>query len=398
MRNSSSSIERIPRDSLPEDVFNRFISTRRPVVISGHPPDESWRADVWTNDYLKETVGHASVSVEYKISDSEGFGLGKRRKMDFAEFVSRLERGQENLYLTSPQQPLGPYGFPNVVVSPMTELLSDFPLRLSWAGHLIPQQINMWMGSSSHGSSSGLHHDYHDNFYILLRGRKRFRIFPPQEIRNMYLHGALVNQYPNGRVVYAGQEGILEDGSHQEDVAWWETIRNREKMMNKNETKSFHDERAPNIKEKSCIDEGTPPSFSKVDLSLGKEAVLKLFPRFPWNKCIECTVSEGETLFLPAGWFHEVTSINEDDPHADGSKSGHLAVNYWLYPPDNPASFIKPYKNSFWNQLWSSGVIQVSRQSGTKSKRRKRNQLWLCRLKFGKRVGWYYYIRKRCNF
>jgi len=168
--------------------------------------------------------------------------------------------------------------------------------------------------------------------------------------------------------------------------------------MKKNVSRSSHNERASNMEETSCIDTDAPPSFCKVDLSLGKEAVLKAFPRFPWNKCIECTVSEGETLFLPAGWFHEVTSINEDTLHGDNSKSGHLAVNYWLYPPDNPTSFIKPYKSSFWSQLWKSGVIQVSRQSGIKLKRRKRNYLWMCRLKFGKRLGCYHYIRKRGKF
>lgn len=35
---------------------------------------------------------------------------------------------------------------------------------------------NVWIGSSADGSSSGLHHDFHDNLYSLLRGRKRFRL------------------------------------------------------------------------------------------------------------------------------------------------------------------------------------------------------------------------------
>ena len=29
-------------------------------------------------------------------------------------------------------------------------------------------------------SSSGLHHDFHDNLYILLRGRKRFHLWSPE--------------------------------------------------------------------------------------------------------------------------------------------------------------------------------------------------------------------------
>ena len=55
------------------------------------------------------------------------------------------------------------------------------------------------------GSSSGLHHDYHDNLYCLLRGRKRFRIFPPALLRQMHTHGEIRMIHPNGRIVYEGQ-------------------------------------------------------------------------------------------------------------------------------------------------------------------------------------------------
>ena len=63
------------------------------------------------------------------------------------------------------------------------------------------------------GSSSGLHHDYHDNLYILLRGKKRFRLWPPYTAKGMYTHGVLKKVYPNGRIVYEGQGEVLADGS-----------------------------------------------------------------------------------------------------------------------------------------------------------------------------------------
>lgn len=55
------------------------------------------------------------------------------------------------------------------------------------------------------GASSGLHHDFHDNLYILLRGRKRFRLYPPTDAPNMYTHGILKRIHSNGRIVYEGQ-------------------------------------------------------------------------------------------------------------------------------------------------------------------------------------------------
>jgi len=58
---------------------------------------------------------------------------------------------------------------------------------------------------SQHGASSGLHHDHHDNLYVLLRGRKRFRLWSPAEHKRMYLHGTVDAVHPNGRIVYKGQ-------------------------------------------------------------------------------------------------------------------------------------------------------------------------------------------------
>lgn len=65
------------------------------------------------------------------------------------------------------------------------------------------------------GSSSGLHHDFHDNLYILLRGSKRFRLFPPRTAPDMYLRGKIRHIYPNGRIVYEGQGDIQPDGSSE---------------------------------------------------------------------------------------------------------------------------------------------------------------------------------------
>jgi hypothetical protein len=63
------------------------------------------------------------------------------------------------------------------------------------------------------GSSSGLHHDFHDNLYVLLRGCKRFRLYPPDAAPGMYVRGKLQRIYPNGRIVYEGQGDVLPDGS-----------------------------------------------------------------------------------------------------------------------------------------------------------------------------------------
>lgn len=63
-------------------------------------------------------------------------------------------------------------------------------------------------------------------------------------------------------------------------------------------------------------------------------------------------VLAGQMLFLPAGWFHDVTSLSAaspavspapaSSPAAASSSTLHMAFNYWFHPPDRP-DFSRPY-------------------------------------------------------
>ena len=86
----------------------------------------------------------------------------------------------------------------------------------------------------------------------------------------------------------------------------------------------------------------------------------------------EVTLREGEILWLPAGWFHEVTSASASasaststaaggdagggggaaDAGRGGAGTGHMAMNYWFHPPDT-AHFEQPYSGEFWPYDWS---------------------------------------------
>jgi hypothetical protein len=68
------------------------------------------------------------------------------------------------------------------------------------------------MGNSMDGSSSGLHHDYHDNLYVLVHGSKHFRLFSPADAARMYVHGDVAVVHPNGRICYDGLV-TLPDGT-----------------------------------------------------------------------------------------------------------------------------------------------------------------------------------------
>lgn len=116
-------------------------------------------------------------------------------------------------HLSFQELDLDPNGRPALMSAPLDSLRDDFPLRPRLAGALVPQNVNLWMGhTKSGGSSSGLHHDFHDNLYMLLRGKKTFRC-APKGGRQVYKgwFGSLVLPFVFDRllVLGGGGDGIL---------------------------------------------------------------------------------------------------------------------------------------------------------------------------------------------
>ena len=60
---------------------------------------------------------------------------------------------------------------------------------------------------------------------------------------------------------------------------------------------------------------------------------------------VDVDVRAGEMLFLPASWFHEVTSFS--------SAGGHIAFNYWMHPARHGAPFDAPYEDDFWARRYA---------------------------------------------
>lgn len=57
------------------------------------------------------------------------------------------------------------------------------------------------------------------------------------------------------------------------------------------------------------VSEAPPPSFCQVQLHLSESELRKRYPRFPRMAAASVVVLQaGDMLYLPAGWFHEVTS------------------------------------------------------------------------------------------
>jgi hypothetical protein len=77
---------------------------------------------------------------------------------------------------------------------------------------LVPANVNLWLGFARSGASSGLHHDFHDNLYVLLAGEKEFLLVNPSFAERMYTYGEIVRVHPNGIINYAGARDASRRG------------------------------------------------------------------------------------------------------------------------------------------------------------------------------------------
>ena len=104
-----------------------------------------------------------------------------------------------------------------------------------------------------------------------------------------------------------------------------------------------------------------PPDFSHDFLELSKAV-----PPY----VIE--LHEGQMLYLPASWWHEVTSSS---PPAgdDDTKNVHMAFNYWFYPPDSLDCFEEPYADqSTWGYLREEAASIAERAIETSDRRKRK--------------------------
>ncbi|KAI5964196.1 uncharacterized protein KGF55_002138 [Candida pseudojiufengensis] len=301
---------------------------------------------------------------------------------------------------------------------PLTNLANSsiLPTNPTIIPKLITQQINLWMGKistntkfdidlsssleslnnnrsiPSNGTSSGLHHDHADNLYILVQGLKRFTIFSPIDCENLFTVGKIFKIFNNGIIDYdnstnSNWKSIRDDGAIIEEILHWEKAKatDPKEIERLDELIAKHEEQQKlNKDEKEKSDSSIsndPPSFSKIppallhldEISDPKikqhlvEFANKYFPGFLKLNKMTVWLYPGEMLYLPAGWFHEVSSFGDDDNDEDEedneslkdkiekfnekSSNIHIALNYWFIPPNN-LDFNKPYQDSYWEEDW----------------------------------------------
>ncbi|KAI0753820.1 cupin-like domain-containing protein [Fomes fomentarius] len=470
-------LERIPPSLPAHDFFSRYVSKRKPVIVSGLLDDPAFQGTKWTDiSYLAKKSGSVQVMVEPIHPTANQYGTDVERvSMSFGDFLQSLSKDEgPQSYLTtqySDEEPDTETVFP----PPTNALKDEFPIVPRIMGNLFLQQVNLWVGKSKDGSSSGLHHDFHDNLYCLLQGRKRFVLFPPSEVKNLYPYGILDTLHPNGLISYEDipvrADGLSKRAACKARVRALEQkieeLKARSKGKGKAHSKELkalmeaHDEsldelamlaldeqgggeevddfdalmaglddvehelavgssKASSSVQKNDDNEGEneheewngighsddeeeeeeeegegegsdnddddeekesedgdedeeaqpsePSSFSRIPTAhlhqfLGIPTTAALPTDFSPSEVPRLRkatapyvveLSAGEMLYLPASWWHEVTSTSSGNAKAGGDL--HMAFNYWFYPPDALDSFDAPYEDSLiWGYLRSKG-------------------------------------------
>eukprot|EP01134_Creolimax_fragrantissima_P003561 CFRG3561T1 len=375
-------------DTSPQDFYREYIANRKPCILKGFTDDTQLSGTKhWTGEYLRAQAGDAELIVEHRKNTEEGFGEDKKVQMTFSKFLDELDSGSEMFYLTTQEIPFND-GVMALYGSPVSSFSNDFPERPRIVGNLVPQQINMWVGASHTGSTSGLHHDFHDNMYVLLRGRKLFTLFSPDQLESMYVYGEVDTVFENGRILYEGDPITRADGLEmdsktgllyrsrylehlmtQAEDAIVVAEKNRDNaLVNQSRldlqqlenqfdavteallndcdeedlimgVRSSDDEDAESVFDEETIEcesesehdsdanartpeevtggretqipplDTPPKSFSRIrSVHRNKEAIFSSFPAFAHAKRMVAELNEGDALFLPTGWFHEVTS------------------------------------------------------------------------------------------
>ena len=422
--------------------YDDYVKVRRPVVIDTKKGTDTnsfnststapWYHNFqkWSsNDYLKQVAGHSNVRVETRAQSGIAYGQGKYDTMAFSSFLDILTDGSTKPYVTTQDAEVDEQGRPAIMSSPCTELSHDFPLVPPLVGNLILANVNIWMGNSAagtsassassvdmngesvEGTSSGLHHDFHDNLYVLLRGRKRFRLFSPADAEKLHTHGVVERVHPNGRICYVNElthaDGSTEDArlsilvreemeaatveleAAEESVAKSEQgsaerlAEAEERMdlameasmnfeMGDEEDMSDDDYQGDTWNGLAMSDQGCRKeaefeiedagmAFSENKITNAENTTPNHFSRIDmsieesirlkkWPSLRETTMTE---VVLNAGDMLYLPAgwFHEVISETTAENNGHMAFNYWFHPPDGD-SVTTPYSSPFWKKDW----------------------------------------------
>jgi len=263
-----------------------IVSSHTPCIINGLIDD--WPAlKNWNYNYLINKTNNQDVLINFThdgdadsikfINDDYYFIYPAEVKMKFNNFINMLQNKEYDdaiPYLSQQDDNLRKY---------FNILLNDITIGLPLANIAFKDPyindsltaINLWIGDER--SVSSLHKDFYENFYCVIDGEKTFTLLPPGDIAFMN-----EKEYKTKSYKYKKDNNDVDNNYRikKDDIIISETSNNKVSWIAKdpNNNSSFF---------KDC---------------------------HPY----QITLKKGETLYLPAMWYHRVSQTVDT-----------IAVNFW---------------------------------------------------------------------
>lgn len=301
------------KENIDWSFIREFRNRHEPLIIRGKgfsiPDAVGWKTHRWTGKYLRQKAGGVMMTMEKRNNTSGkklyNFGVGNTyASVSLSDALDELHKEDEEnkgpprlyLALNGGGDTLDPYH------PPLNTLKSDIrppPFLTEKIDH-----VHMWMSGSQDTenvenasgeyqyplspplipvpSTSNLHCDGSENYNFLLKGKKEFLLFSPNDANKLYTVS---------RVKHVNKIGGLEwDDPKPEDF---------------------------------------DPNFCLLDPA---DPAPHLYPRYQEAHPVKVTLNAGEMLYIPSNWFHQVTTFRPS-----------LGVNFWFGSPrptnedsDNP--------------------------------------------------------------
>ena len=400
--------ESLPRlDKIPDALhfFQNHVATRQPCIVTTPGTNAAIITNGGNNNNNNKTpikpwpsltelqgiLGDCPIQVEQRPSTQQTFGQGRAAEfltnMTFSDFVQQPKDKRHLLYLSTQaassnsddEKEDDRYAQYSCLTQRLVAQGYIPPHLDQLAGNLQLSSCHLWMGGGQ-GSCSGLHHDFHDNFYWIQAGRKRLYLYPPNS--PIPVHGQIEKVHAvNGLISYVSRPT-------RADGVPWALLRESENTVGENENDDDDDEDEVVIgkgfdyqsddEENNDIDSSRDDfeelgeeeqDTDEVDFGKDVDAVADeeqkpaatrppdhfspvnldsptLYEDYPVMRECEPIIVEltaGDILYLPASWFHCVWSFADTDDF-------HIAVNYWYHVPDQLGSCENPYKDDFWKK------------------------------------------------
>lgn len=386
----NTTLDRLDPDSITRaSFFRNYVALRKPCVIP-RGVHHLLKKEFPSLETIEGIVGSdTAVSVERRTNTTERFGQAKTAKrqinMTFGAFCKLLgdEKIEErNLFYLTTQYEDEEHSKKTLKVSKTESLAmsestidtntcvlrepvhwaapcrqlaqaSILPTEIPWLSNLRLASCQAWMGASLQPTSSGLHHDFHDNLYLVLNGTKEFQLWDPSFVEDMQVAGEVERVHPNGLISYrnnpvqadgsplekkkAEAKSDMDEDEDEDRVGAFdggafvdrgyddEEEAALQAALEAEDHDDYDEEFGNDSEEEASLHQVLPDNFSRV--SNGHHTHLL-------QSAVSITLQAGDLLYMPASWFHCVRS---------SSGNYHLAVNYWYHPPDQLDSEDKPY-------------------------------------------------------